>query len=110
MLGFLSKIFGGSKSEKDVKQIQPLVEKINQYFQQYQSLTNDELRANTTRFRATIKERLAEIDREIVAKKEAGEALGADQLSEKDAIYHEVDDLIKERDKQIEAVLLDLLP
>ncbi|HSR38412.1 MAG TPA: preprotein translocase subunit SecA, partial [Phnomibacter sp.] len=104
------KIFGGSKSEKDVKQIQPLVEKINQYFQQYQSLTNDELRANTTRFRTTIKERLAEIDREIVAKKEAGEALGADQLSEKDAIYHEVDDLIKERDKQIEAVLLDLLP
>jgi preprotein translocase subunit SecA len=110
MLGFLSKIFGGSKSEKDVRQIQPLVEKVNQFFQKYQSLTNDELRANTTRFRATIKERLADINSEIVAKKEAGEALGADQLTEKDAIYQEVDDLVKERDKQIEAVLLDLLP
>lgn len=110
MLGFLSKMFGGSKSEKDVKQIQPLVEKINQCFQQYQSLSNDELRANTTRFRATIRQKLAEIDAEIIAKKEEAENLTADQLTEKDTIYHQVDDLIKERDKQIEAVLFDLLP
>ncbi len=41
MLGFLSKIIGGSKSEKDVQKIQPLVGKINGFFQQYQSLSND---------------------------------------------------------------------
>ena len=39
MLGFLSKLFGGSKSEKDVQKLAPIVEKINQYFQQYQSLS-----------------------------------------------------------------------
>ena len=43
MLGFISKIFGGSKSEKDVKIIQPVVDKINEYFASYQSLSNDEL-------------------------------------------------------------------
>ena len=32
MLGFISKIFGGSKSEKDVKKIEPYVGKINQHF------------------------------------------------------------------------------
>jgi preprotein translocase subunit SecA len=50
MLGFLGKLFGGSKSEKDVKLIQPVVEKVNEYFQQYQSLTNDQLRAKTQEF------------------------------------------------------------
>ena len=47
MLGFISKIFGGSKSEKDVKKIEPYVGKINQFFTSYQSLTNDELRSKT---------------------------------------------------------------
>ena len=44
MIGFISKMFGGSKSEKDVKAVLPLVSKINQNFQAYQSISNDELR------------------------------------------------------------------
>ena len=47
MLGFISKIFGGSKSEKDVKKIEPYVGKINKFFTSYQSLSNDELRSKT---------------------------------------------------------------
>ena len=47
MLKFISKLLGGNKSEKDVAQIRPIVEKINQYFQAYQSLTNDEVYAVT---------------------------------------------------------------
>ncbi len=43
MLGFLSKLLGGSKSEKDVKKIQPIVKSINEYFEGYSSLSNDEL-------------------------------------------------------------------
>ena len=38
MLGFLSKMFGGSKSEKDIKLIQPTVDQINKNFDAYQSL------------------------------------------------------------------------
>ena len=54
MLSFLNKLLGGSKSEKDVKQIQPFVAQINQHFAAYASLSNDELRANSARFRQAI--------------------------------------------------------
>lgn len=110
MFNFLTKIFGGSKSEKDVKAIQPLVEKINQFFAQYQSLTNDELRQQTQVFRARIKQTLTAIDAEIAERRQAADALTPDQLTEKDDIYREIDGLIKDRDKQIETVLMEILP
>ncbi len=56
MIGFLSKIFGGNKSEKDIKSILPIVEEVNKYhFVSYSSLTNDELRAKTAEFKARIR-------------------------------------------------------
>ena len=62
MLGIISKIFGGNKSEKDVKQILPQVEKINQFFKQYNALSNNELRNKTNEFRTRIKAHLADTD------------------------------------------------
>lgn len=56
MLKFISKLFGSSKSEKDVQQIMPIVEKVNHYFSQYQSLSNDELRNKTQEFRQRIQD------------------------------------------------------
>ena len=56
MLNFINKLFGGSKSEKDVKKIQPVIDQINKHFQAYQSLSNDDLRNNTQLFRARIKD------------------------------------------------------
>ena len=56
MLGFLSKIFGGYKIEKDVQKLSPIVEKTNQFFQQYQNLSNDELRSKTLEFRSRIQQ------------------------------------------------------
>ena len=46
-MGFLSKLFGGNKSDKDVKKIQPVVEKINHHFNSIASFTNDQLRNKT---------------------------------------------------------------
>src|SRR4051812_44958051 len=43
MLGFLSKMFGGSKSEKDISVIRPIVDQVNKHFTAYQSLSNDQL-------------------------------------------------------------------
>ena len=37
MLGFLSKLLGGNKSEKDIRLLQPLVSQINEFYEQYQS-------------------------------------------------------------------------
>ena len=110
MLGFISKIFGGSKSEKDVKKIEPYVGKINQFFSSYQSLSNDELRNKTQEFRNRIKEHLADIDGEITAKNKSAEELPFNDLMGKDNIYQEVDKLKKDRDKKIEEVLEEILP
>ena len=110
MLGFISKIFGGSKSEKDVKKIEPYVGKINHFFNTYQSLTNDELRSKTPEFRQRIKEHLAEIDGEIANRNTSAEDLSFNDLMGKDAIYQEVDKLKKERDKKIEEALEEILP
>jgi preprotein translocase subunit SecA len=110
MLGYLSKLFGGSKSEKDVRKIEPLVGQINQFFTSYQQLSNDELRGKTGEFRERIKAHLQAIDQEIADKNQAAEQLSFEDLTGKDAIYQEVDQLRKERNQQIEQVLNELLP
>jgi len=110
MIGFLSKIFGGSKSEKDVKKIQPLVARINEFFSQYQSLDNDALRGKTHEFRARIQNFLADIDSQIAAKKAEADTDNAEDIQERENIYNEVDKLIKTRDEQIEVILRDILP
>src|SRR5688572_21129747 len=110
MIGFISKIFGGSKSEKDVKTILPLVGKINQNFQSYQSLSNDELRNKTLEFRQRITDHLKEIDELIVDTNKKAEELSFDDLVGKDAIYQQVDILKKDRDQKIEEILKEILP
>jgi preprotein translocase subunit SecA len=110
MLGIISKVFGGNKSEKDVKKIRPAVEKINQHFAAYASLTNDELRNKTQEFRFRIREHLKGIDDEIAANNKAAEELPFNDLMGKDAIYQKVDKLKKDRDKQIEEILKEILP
>src|SRR5687768_11490664 len=109
MMGFLSKIFGGSKSQKDVQRIMPLVTKINQNFQSYQSLSNDELRHKTVEFRQRIQDHVKDIDTDIAATNKKAEDLSFDDLSGKDAIYQDVDRLKKDRDKKIEEILQEIL-
>ncbi|MGZ8545307.1 MAG: preprotein translocase subunit SecA, partial [Flavisolibacter sp.] len=110
MIGFISKIFGGSKSEKDVKAIQPLVSTINQHFQSFQSISNDELRNKTVEFRQRITAHLVDINKEITETNERAEALAFDDLVGKDTIYQEVDKLKKDRDQKIEEILKVILP
>jgi preprotein translocase subunit SecA len=110
MLKFISKLIGGNKSEKDVKQLEPTVAKINQYFQQYQSLSNDALRQKTPEFKQRIAEHIKEIDEVIENKKNTAESLPESDIQSKDAIYTEVDALKKDRDKKIEEALEEILP
>ncbi|MFL5741365.1 MAG: preprotein translocase subunit SecA [Flavisolibacter sp.] len=110
MIGFISKIFGGSKSEKDVKSILPLVGSINQNFQEYQSLNNDQLRHKTIEFRERIREHLKDIDGQIAETNKRAEDLPFDDLVGKDTIYQEVDKLKKERDQKFEEILNEILP
>jgi len=110
MLGFVSKLFGGNKSEKDVKKISPKVEQINKHFTAYASLSNDQLRNKTQEFRQRIKEHLTQIDNQIAERNKTAEELPFNDLLGKDAIYQEVDKLKKDRDKKIEEILDEILP
>ena len=110
MIGAISKLFGGSKSEKDVKKIMPQVEKINQYFTQYQSLSNDELRNKTQEFRQRIATHLQKINDEIAGKQKAAEELPIEDINGRDEFYKQVDELKKDKDKQLEVILLEILP
>ncbi|HEU5365308.1 MAG TPA: preprotein translocase subunit SecA, partial [Hanamia sp.] len=110
MAGLLSVLFGGNKSEKDVKKIRPLVGQINSFFEQYQAISNDELRGKTQIFRERIKEYLKEIDNQIESKKTEAEQLDSADIAGRDAIYRQIDDMGKERDKKLEEVLLEILP
>ncbi|MER3463372.1 MAG: preprotein translocase subunit SecA, partial [Chitinophagaceae bacterium] len=110
MIGFISKLFGGSKSEKDVKSIMPLVAKINHAFASYQSLSNDQLRNKTAEFRQRIAAHLKDIDAQIAETTKRGDDLAFDDLQTKDGIYQEVDKLKKDRDQKIEEILNEILP
>lgn len=108
MLGFLAKIFG-TKSERDIKALQPIVAQINEEYNKLSSLSNDELRAKTTEFKATIASGLADIDAKIADLKAQAENSGL-SLQEKTNIYEEVDALGKERDTELEKILKEILP
>lgn len=108
MLGFLTKVFG-SKSERDIKAVQPLVIKINEEYAKLSSISNDELRSKTVYFKDVISKALLDIDGKISDLKASAEGAELD-LAGKTAIYDQVDALAKDRDKELENVLMDLLP
>jgi preprotein translocase subunit SecA len=108
MLKFLSKLFG-SKSERDIKSIQPIVEKIKGEYSKLTNLSHDELRAKTIEFKSRIQEYLKEIDTEIAELKTKADDTAVD-ISEKTEVYEKIDKLNKDRDKKLEEVLADILP
>lgn len=110
MIGFLSKLLGGSKSDKDMKRIQPLVSEINRVYTELQGLSIDQLRNKTQEFRARIREHLKDVDAEIAAEKAKADEHPETDVHAREAIYNEVDKLIKKRDEQIEVILEQILP
>jgi preprotein translocase subunit SecA len=110
MIGFISKLFGGNKSEKDVKILLPIVEKVNSYFEQYQSLSNDVLRNKTQEFKIRIHEHLKDLDTEVSSLKEEAENLSAEDIGGRDDFYQRIDKLKKQRDEKIEDILREIQP
>ena len=98
----------GTKQDRDLKQYQILVLEVNKYFEEYQSISNDELRSKTLDFRQRVKEYLSDIDAEITAINQ--QAIDAEDFNEKENLFKEVDELRKNRDKALEDVLMSILP
>ncbi|MBC7534255.1 MAG: hypothetical protein H7258_01010, partial [Ferruginibacter sp.] len=84
MIGILSKLFGGNKSEKDVKKLLPQVENAKEFFAAHQALTNDQLRNKTQEFRQRIQAHLADIDALIITKNKQAEELPAEDINGRD--------------------------
>ena len=59
MFDFLKKVFG-TKSEKDVKSIEPIVEEINAIHGPLASVSNDELRAKSAALKTRIQDFIKE--------------------------------------------------
>ncbi len=109
MFKFLSKIFP-SKSEKDVKRIEPLVDTINEHFQKLESLTDDEVRGKTTEFRQRIKDEIAHFEEEITQLREQIHNEESLTLEQREALFQQIETLQKERDEATRACLDELLP
>src|SRR5512143_3832270 len=108
MLDIFSKLFGGSKHEKDVKDLRPIVVDVNEYFEQFQSLSDEELRGKTQEFKQRIREATEEIEKQIA---EVREKLKSDEVgSDRQDLYNELDDLEKELWEGTEDVLNEILP
>ena len=80
----LGNIFGGNKTDRDRKEIEPIVVKINEHFATYATLSNDELRNKTQDFIDRINLHLTEIDGRITAAKAELEQTPEDQTDERD--------------------------
>jgi preprotein translocase subunit SecA len=108
MLDFLKKILG-SKSERDVRELQPLAERTLEFDQQFRQLSNDELRAKTLEFKARIQEKIAPKEREIEELKTRINAEETD-IEQKEALYAELDKLEKESYELSQEALNEILP
>ncbi len=60
MFGFLRKLFG-NKHERDITEIRPIVDQVNEEYKKLSSLSHDQLRNKTLEFRQIIKDYLKDI-------------------------------------------------
>ncbi len=107
MLKFLAKLFG-SKNEKDLKLIYPLVDQITEIFPTLQSLTDDELKAKTQEFKSRISAATEQLENHL---EELNTKLREDiEIDERMSILDEVEQLEKDIHEVIEEQLLEILP
>jgi preprotein translocase subunit SecA len=106
----IAKLFGGTKSEKDILAIQPYVDKINEIYPTLKNISDDELRGKSDELRHTIHTRLKTIDDQILTLRSTVEEQSDMDVLEKEKIFNKIDALEKERNKELEVVLLDILP
>jgi hypothetical protein len=107
LVDIIKKIFG-SKAERDMKQIQPMLQKVLAAYEEIDKLSNDELRARTLHLKELVKEREEPFEKRI---EEIKAEMETDiPVSRKEQLATESDKLVKDEDEEIEKVLLEILP
>ncbi|NCC99121.1 MAG: preprotein translocase subunit SecA [Bacteroidia bacterium] len=102
----IGKLFG-TKSERDLKEILPYVEKIKVVYPTIERLSNDELRERTQNIRAEIKNSAAS---EYAKIEELKASIDSTDLQDREKLYAEVDKLENQALENIAAALDNFLP
>ncbi len=102
------KLFFGTKSDKDRKEIQPYVDKILALYPSIDALDNDALRGRSEALKAQIADFIRPEEERIAALKT--ELEGDLSIEKKSDISKEIDNLTKEVDEKIEKKLDEILP
>ena len=109
-MAFVTKVLGkilGNKSERDIKEISPIISQIKEEYKRITQLSNDGLREESTRLKQLIADRIKPEEDEIAALKiEAEEA----EIQDTEKIYERIDKLEEQIDQKIEEVLNEILP
>jgi len=104
----LRKIFG-TKSEKDIKAVLPLVHKINEIFETLKNLSNEQLRERSASLRAQINASVLQDRQKLEELKQNAEKPEID-FEQKSKLYKEIEELEEAINKRIDAILNEILP
>ena len=109
MIGKVLKLLFGDKSEKDIKEISPYVEKTKEAYTELASISDDELRNKTAKLKKRVKDYIAEEEAQIAELKAKTESLKI-SIPEKEEAFAEIEKIEEQIDKKLEEVLLEILP
>ncbi len=101
------KVFG-SKAERDLKQLKPMLDKVLASYDIVDKLSNDGLRAKSAELKRIVRERIATDEARIAEIK--SELEKEIPLDKKEQLATEQDKLVKQVDEKIEKVLDEILP
>jgi len=101
--------FFGNKSQKDIKELTPVLNRIKQEYLRFPALTNDELRAESALLRSKIYDYVRAEEEEIISLKEQAES-GELPLEDGEKLYDRVDKLEELILKKTEEILNEVLP
>ena len=102
----LAGIFG-NKSQNDLKQIYPIVDQIKSTYETIDQLSHDELRAHTARMRQDLRDHVAEEQSQIA---ELKAKVDSAELSEREALWEQIDVLEQKVKDKLEDKLNEILP
>ena len=99
----------GNKSDRDMKELMPIVAKVNAEWEKLKSISADELRAVAEDMKKEVREYIGEEENEIAALKRKVEE-ERPSIEEREEIYDRIDKLEEQIDKKVEEVLTGLMP
>lgn len=122
MINYFKSLFG-NKNERRLKKYWPIVEEINEYAEEFKSLSEVDLKAKTEEFRQEIRDSVSDIEARLdeIWDELSGDAsadVGGDgqvvdeteAMQDRQALYDEIDELEREWVDVVEETLNDILP